>query len=221
MKIVPAILSMTFEDFLHRLRQAESFTDYVEIDLMDGVFVSTRSFDVEKINAVQTSLTFQLHIMAKDPLSFLKRVNHQSLKTVVFHFESDVDSDVDSKDIVRRITEKGLEAGLAVNPETHIDQFKDLAVMVPLLKFLTVDPGDYGKPFRPEVLRKIETARSLFPEKSICVDGGVSLENLKSLMEIGVDRACIGSKVFLAGNPAENYKRFLERVKELERIIAK
>ena len=217
MKIIPAVLSMTFEDFLHRLRQAESFTGCVEVDLMDGVLVPTRSFDVDKINAVETSLTFQLHIMAEDPSYFLNRVNHPGLKTVIFHFESHAELG----DMVKRITQRGLEPGLAINPETQIDQFRDAAVTVPLLKFLTVDPGDYGKPFRSGVLRKIETARSLFPDKSISVDGGVSLENLKSLMEIGVDHACIGSRIFLAGDPAESYRRFVEKARELEKIIPK
>jgi ribulose-phosphate 3-epimerase len=213
MKIIPAILSNTLDDFLHRLRQAESFTDYVEIDLMDGIFVPTRSFDVEGINGVATSLTFQLHIMAKDPVYFLNRVTHRGLKTVIFHFESTADRG----DLVKRIGERGLEAGLAINPETQIDQFKSTAATADLLQFLTVEPGNYGQPFRPEVLKKIEESKRLFPNKVISVDGGVSLKNLKSFLDIGVDHVCIGSRIFLEGNPAENYRQFVEKVRELEK----
>jgi ribulose-phosphate 3-epimerase len=219
MKIIPAILAEHFDDFLLKLRQAESFTDYVEIDLMDGVFVPTRSFDAERINSVEITLTFQIHIMAEDPVRFLDQITHHGLKTVVFHCESTAAPEA----MVKRIGQRGLEAGLAINPETPVDRFKDVAVTVDLLKFLTVEPGNYGKPFRPEVLKKIEETRHLFPDKFISVDGGVSLENLKSFLDIGVDHACIGSRIFLDGNPAENYRRFLEKVRELEteRIIAK
>ena len=68
MKVVPAILAEKFDDFVKRLRQAESFTDYVQVDLMDGVFVGTRSFPPEKITAVQTSLSFEVHLMVADPV---------------------------------------------------------------------------------------------------------------------------------------------------------
>jgi ribulose-phosphate 3-epimerase len=219
MKIIPAVLGEHFDDFLLRLRQAEPFTDYVEIDLMDGIFVPTKSFEVERINGVEMSLSFQAHLMAKDPADYLNRLTHPRLKTVIFHFESQTAPG----DMVRRIRERGLEAGLAINPETQMDQFKEAAVTVDLLQFLTVEPGNYGMPFRREVLKKIEETRRLFPYKVISVDGGVSLENLKSFLDIGVDRACIGSRIFLNGNPAENYRQFVERVMglETEKIIAK
>ena len=50
MKIVPAVLAENLEDFLLKLRQAESFTNYVQIDLMDGIFVPSESFSAEKMN---------------------------------------------------------------------------------------------------------------------------------------------------------------------------
>ena len=217
MKIIPAILAEHFDDFLLKLRQSESFTDYVEIDLMDGIFVPTRSFDLQRINGIDTSLSFQIHVMARDPVRFLSQVTHPNLKTVIFHFESPVDPG----DITKRIHDRGLEAGLAINPETEIDQFKNAAFAADLLQFLTVDPGNYGKPFRHEVLKKISEAKRLFPKKLISVDGGVSLENMNSFFDIGVDHVCIGSRIFLTGDPAENYRSFVERVKELEKIIAK
>ncbi len=67
MKIVPSILADNTDDFLIRLRQAESFSDYVQIDLMDGIFVSFRSFPEEAINDIITSVSFELHLMVKNP----------------------------------------------------------------------------------------------------------------------------------------------------------
>jgi pentose-5-phosphate-3-epimerase len=49
MKIVPAVLAESFDEFLLRLKQAESFTDYIQIDLMDGIFVPSKSILPEKI----------------------------------------------------------------------------------------------------------------------------------------------------------------------------
>ncbi len=214
MKIVPSILAEKFDDFLLRLRQAESFADYVQIDLMDGIFVPSVSFPVEKINSVDTSLAFEAHIMVKDPLSFMNRIDHRGLKKVIFHFEAEVEH----VRIIEQIRDRGLVPGMAINPGTEIDKFRKIAEDVDTLLFLTVDPGCYGSPFKPEVLKKVEETRRLFPHKVIAVDGGVSLDNLKSFLDIGVDYACVGSRIFLNRDPKENYRLFLWKLHEMETV---
>lgn len=214
MKVVPAILSETFEDCQKMLRQAQSFTDYVQIDLMDGQFVPSRSFPGEDINRIGASPDFEIHMMVRDPASLITRINHPRLKKVIFHFESEVDP----LDFIGRMKERGIPTGLAVNPETDLGQFRKISNHVGTLLFLAVDPGHYGSPFRPEVLKKVEKTRQLFPEKIISVDGGVSLENLKLFIEIGVDSVCVGSRIFLRGVPEENYRQFINKIKEWEAV---
>jgi ribulose-phosphate 3-epimerase len=212
-KIVPAILSEGFEDFLFKLHQAESFARCVQVDIMDGEFVPTRSFPPEMLNTVNSTIFFEIHLMVKDPSSVMDRVENKSIKKVLFHFESDVDH----MGFIGRLRQRGLRAGLAVKPETGLAEIKDVAVHADTLMFLTVDPCCYGNPLRPEVLGKVAEARRLFPGKTISVDGGVSLDNLRSFMEIGVDYVCVGSRIFLNGSPEENYRLFLEKVDELQR----
>ncbi|HAM50619.1 MAG TPA: hypothetical protein DCP92_07965 [Nitrospiraceae bacterium] len=213
MKIVPSLLAENFDDFLVRLKQAESFADYVQIDIMDGMFVETKSFSAEKLNTLRTSLSFEVHLMAKDPLVLAKSIMHPGLKMVIFHYESDGDH----RDLIKTIRGRGLRVGMAIKPETRTGEFTDIAVNVDTLLFLTVDPGCYGSPFKPEVLEKVAKARQLFSSKTIAVDGGVSLDNLKLFFEIGVNYVCVGSRIFLHGNPDENYKLFTGKVQELER----
>lgn len=214
MRIIPAILSDDFEDFLSKLRQAESFADYVQVDLMDGVFVPTKSFPPEKLNTVSTPLSIEIHLMVKDPSALMERLENGSIKKVIFHFESDVDH----IGFIDRLRERGLEAGLAVKPETGTGEFRDVAVHADTLMFLTVDPCCYGNPFKPEVLTKVAEARKLFPGMTISVDGGVSLENLQDFMDLGVDYVCVGSKIFLNGVPGENYRLFMNRLKRIEEL---
>jgi ribulose-phosphate 3-epimerase len=214
MKIVPAVLAETFDEFLLRLRQAESFTDYIQIDLMDGIFVPSKSILPEKINEVHTPLSFEVHIMAQDPFDVMNRINHKGLKKIIFHFEAKVDH----SEMIKRIRDKGLTSGMAVNPETGIDKIKDIVKNVDTLLFLTVDPGRYGSPFRPEVLKKIQKSRNIFKNTVISADGGISLDNLKTLYNLGVDYVCVGSRIFLHGNPADNYRLFIERLREFERV---
>ncbi len=212
MKIVPAILAENIDDFLLRLRQAESFTDYIQIDLMDGVFVPSVGFPAEKISNLKTSISFEIHLMVKHPAAYMTRIDNPHLKKVIFHFESDVKH----LDFINQLKQKGLNTGLAIKPETEIDSFREVAKHVDTLMFLTVDPCCYGNPFKPEVLDKIRTARKIFKDKSISADGGVSLENLKLFLNAGVDNVCIGSRIFLKSNPKENYETFLMKLAELE-----
>jgi ribulose-phosphate 3-epimerase len=214
MKIVPSLLAETFENFVLRLRQAESLTDYVQVDMMDGTFVSSKSFPPEMISTVNTPLSFEAHLMVEDPLDCMNRINNRGLKKVIFHFESKVDH----LNVAAEIRRRGLGVGMAIKPETEIDEFRKLVPHVDTLLFLTVEPGRYGSPFRPEVIRKVAESRRFFPDKTISVDGGISLDNLEMFYTIGVDYVCVGSRIFLHGRPEDNYRLFIQRLEELEKL---
>lgn len=216
MKIVPSLLAETFVDFILRLRQAESLTDYVQVDIMDGTFVSSRSFPPQMISTISTPLSFEAHLMVEDPLDFMNRIDNPGLKKVIFHFEAKVDH----LGVVAEIRRRGLGAGLAIKPGTGIDEFRQLAKHVDTLLFLTVEPGRYGSPFRPEVIKKVSESRRLFSDKTISVDGGVSLDNLEMFYTIGVDYVCVGSRIFLHGRPEDNYNLFVKKLDELEKLTA-
>ena len=123
MKIVPALLAETFEGFLRKLRQAESFAEYVQIDLMDGLFVPTKSFPPERVNTLDTLLSFEVHLMVQDPLPLITGLSHPRLKTVVFHLESEGNA----HDLISAIRKRGVSAGMAVKPETGLEEFRDIA----------------------------------------------------------------------------------------------
>jgi len=212
MKIVPAILAENFDEFVMRLRQAESFADYVQIDLMDGAFVPSLTFPPGELNGIRTSLSFEIHLMVKHPFAYMSNIFNPHLKKVIFHFESDVKH----LDFIDQMKKRGLDIGMAVKPETEIEEFKDSAEHVDSLLFLTVAPGSYGNSFRPEVMEKIRKARDLFKAKILSADGGVSLDNLKLFLEAGLDYVCVGSRIFLAGKPKENYEMFVRKLNELE-----
>jgi ribulose-phosphate 3-epimerase len=213
MKIIPAVLAENYDDFLLRMRQAELFTDYVQIDVMDGIFVPTKSFSLARLSSLKTSLSFELHLMVQHPFSCMAGIEHEGLKKVIFHFESDVEH----FQFISKMKDSGYDVGLAVNPDTKFERFRHIAEQVKTILFLTVDPGRYGSPFRPEVLKKIVKSRKIFGDKIISTDGGVSTENLELLLNAGVDYACVGSRIFLEGDPSGNYNTFIRRLEEIEK----
>jgi ribulose-phosphate 3-epimerase len=211
-KIVPSILAGKLNDFLPLIRQAESFTEYVQIDLMDGFFVPTKSIPPDAINTIETSLSFEMHLMFKDPAGVIAGIHHPGLKKVIFHIESEGSH----HEMMALLRNRGIAVGIAINPGTEIDRVGGLAADADTLLFMTVDPGRYGSPFKPEVLEKVASARGLFEQKVIAVDGGVSTDNLGLFVNAGVDYVCVGSRIFLGGSPAENYRTFLQRLSQLE-----
>ena len=212
MKIVPAILAENFDDFVKRLKQAESFTDYVQVDIMDGTFVPSLSFSAERLSGVKTSLLFEIHLMVKHPFAYMSRIFNPHLKRVIFHFESNVKH----IEFIGQMKKRGLDVGMAIKPETKIKEFRGIAGDVDSLLFLTVDPCCYGSPFKSEVMEKIREAGCLFKNKVLSADGAVSLENLKLFLEAGLDYVCVGSRIFLAENPKQNYEMFVRKMSELE-----
>ena len=215
MKVIPSLLAENVADFREMLRQAESMTDYVQIDIMDGIFVPSKSFPPEEINAAVTSVSFEVHLMVADPVHLVRIIHHRGLKRVLFHFESDVNH----RDFVQMLDAKGLAAGMAVKPETTIAEFEGIVPLVSSLLFLAVDPGRYGSVFKPAVIEKIAAVRRLFPDKTISVDGGVSFENIEAIYGVGVDSVCVGSRIFLSGDPQDNYRRFLQKLNEIQSTV--
>ncbi len=212
MRIVPAILAERENDFFFFVKQAEAFTDYVQIDIMDGFFVPSRSFPVSALKRLKTTIDFEIHLMVKHPSAFMIQIDHPRVRKVIYH----VESAVEHLAFINQLKRHGIEPGIAIKPETPLDMFNRLAGLVDTLLFLTVDPGFYGSPFKPTVLEKIREIRSRFPNTIIGADGGVSLDNLNLFIDAGVDYACVGSRIFLGDNPGENYEQFLRKLEEID-----
>jgi ribulose-phosphate 3-epimerase len=169
MKIVPAILAEDYDVFLGRVRHAETFAEYVQIDLMDGDFVPAKSFSPKLLNSLTTTINFELHLMVTHPLAYMNAIENPHIKKVIYHFESSVKHSV----FIENMSKRNLNVGLAVNPDTATIHFRDVAADVDTVLFMTADPCCYGNPFKPEVIKKIKESRTLFTDKSIGVDGGV------------------------------------------------
>jgi ribulose-phosphate 3-epimerase len=211
MKVVPSVLASDREDFFRKMNQAGDFAEYVQIDIMDGVFVDTTSFPPELINTLATSLAFEIHLMVMEPADVVRKIHHAGLRRVIFHFESRVDH----QDMAEEIRRRGLSCGLAVRPETDLETIQNAAGHFDALLFLTVYPGRYGSSFLPETVTKVSEARKAFPKKTIGVDGGISTGNIDLFYEVGVDYACVGSRIFTGERPGENYEQFMKRLDEL------
>ena len=209
-RVVPAILTDDPEDLKALVRQAESFTDYVQFDFMDGQFVPSRSVTWEHLANLEMKLSWEAHLMILHPESWLEDLRQAGAQKVVLHYEAAPSPG----EVISQARRLDLKVGLAVNPETSVSTFLPLADEVDSVLFLSVHPGFYGSKFIPEVLDKIAEFRSAKPDMEIGIDGGIKEGNIARIARAGVDVIYVGSAVFLQPQPAESYRHLVTLAQE-------
>lgn len=192
------------------LRQAETFTDWVQFDIMDGNFVPSTSITYEHLAKLSIKLDWEAHLMVNNPQNYLKGFKMAGSQKVVFHYEATHKP----LEVISLARELGLKVGLAINPETPISDIFPLADKVDSILFLSVHPGFYGQKFLPEVLGKIATFRNTCPDIETGIDGGINEGNIADVARSGVDFIYVGSAIFLQEQPGESYCRLLSLIKE-------
>lgn len=202
-RVVPAILTDDPSALEKMVRQAESFTDYVQVDIMDGHFVPSRSVTWEQIAGLSIKLKWEAHLMVAHPEKHGEGFKKAGASKIVFHHEAAASP----HEVIAQIRDLGLDVGLAINPETPVSATAPYINEVDSVLLLTVTPGFYGSKFIPEVMDKVAELRSIRPGIEIGVDGGIKESNISEIASTGVDYICVGSAVFLQPDPAESYRR--------------
>ena len=209
-QVVPAILTEDPRVLETMVRQAESFTTYVQFDIMDGRFVPSRSITYEHLAALPMKLSWEAHLMVENPGDYLEGFRRVGAQKVVFHYEATSSPD----EVISLARNLSLGVGLAVNPETPVSIIQPIASKVDSVLFLTVHPGFYGSQFIPEVLDKVVELRSTGLGVEISVDGGIEESNIAEVARVGVDVIYVGSAIFLQPQPAESFRRLLALARE-------
>jgi len=209
-RVVPAILTNDPGALETMVRQSETFTDFVQFDIMDGCFVPSRSITGEHLTGLTTKLSWEAHLMVNHPEKYFAEFKRAGAQKIVFHYEATPSP----REVISQARELGLGVGLAVNPETPVSAFLPLTGEVDSVLFLTVNPGFYGSKFIPEVLEKVAEFRSARPDMEIGVDGGIKEGNIAQIAQTGVDVIYVGSAIFLQPQPGESYRYLLALAKE-------
>jgi len=202
-QVVPAILTTDPGELAQMVNQAEVFTGYIQVDIMDGQFVPSQSITVAQLAALPIKLRWEAHLMVVRPEQYLGDFRHAGAARVVFHYEATPSP----QQVIAAARRKELGVGLAVNPETTLETIRPLINEVDSVLFLTVNPGFYGSRFLPEVLDKVAVFGREYPGIEVGVDGGIKESNIAQVAEVGVDFICVGSGIFLQPQPDVSYRR--------------
>jgi ribulose-phosphate 3-epimerase len=202
--IVPALLTDDINQLLTMAELCSTFTDYVQVDIMDGLFVPSQSVSSDDIRTWKPPLRCEAHLMVVDPLAWLEPFAAIGAERIIFHFEIDANH----SQIIDAITTSGMKAGIAVNPGTAVSDFADLVPRLDTVLFMAVNPGFYGADFIPEVLDKMRSFRQEFADIAVGIDGGIKLSNALSAQQAGADYICVDSAILKSDNPRQAYEEF-------------
>ena len=191
------------------------------VDVMDGCFTPMMTVGPAFVKALKTPLLKDIHLMIQDPLEKVDEYVAAGADVITVHAESGTH--------IHRVFQKlgqmsnandparGLVRGVALNPGTPLAVLTPLIDEVELIMLLGINPGWGGQSFIPSTFARIEKVKGMVAEAErdilVCVDGGVTRDNITDLAAAGVDIVVTGSAVFDGKNPVENAEFMMDHLR--------
>jgi ribulose-phosphate 3-epimerase len=197
--IAPSILSADFARLADEVAAVErGGADLLHVDVMDGHFVPNLTVGppiVESLKKV-TKLPLDVHLMMTNADAFIAEFAAAGADYLTVH----VEACPHLHRTVQSIKERGVKAGVTLNPATSLITLEEIVADVDLVLIMSVNPGFGGQKFIPSSLQKIVSARQLIDRTKsralLEVDGGVKVDNAAQVLDAGADILVAGSAIF-------------------------
>lgn len=211
-QIIPSILSITEEDYARDARKYEQAISlkegWVHIDFMDDIFVPNKSIGPLVTARYPLNLQKEAHLMVIKPMEWIDDLVKSDFKRIIIHIEAQ-----EVEKCIEYIKGKGLEVGLAINPETSLEQLDNFINRVDVILVMTIVPGFQGQPFIPKTLNKVSEIKNKNWSIKVGVDGAVKDTNIKEIIDVGVSFVIVGSYL-LKGDVDENMENLWEVIND-------
>ncbi|MCW1949176.1 MAG: hypothetical protein KIH89_001875 [Candidatus Shapirobacteria bacterium] len=205
MQVIPTILEKSFAEAEVKVLAVKDLVKRIQVDVIDGAFSFGKTFELELINRIENvdNVLWETHLMVKEPINWIEKSIHINATRII----GQVEMMSNREEFINKVKNAGLEAGLAFDIETEIEEIPEETDVVLLLGRKS---GFGSYPMEDKVYKKVEQLVELQKKKGldflIGVDGGINENNIKKLEDMGVGVAYCGGAVF-NGKVEDNLKR--------------
>ena len=216
-EVAVSVLSVDKENATHTFYNLETARpEYFHIDVMDGKFVENNNLELMKDYATTIShisnIPLDVHLMVENVEEVADEYIDLAPDRVTFHIEALKDKDR-IFNFIQELKENNIKVGIAISPETQIEELKPYLKYIHMVLVMTVVPGKGGQKIIPETLEKIRSLKKYLEENSIDIDieadGGINGETSEDVREAGADILVSGFYVV----SAENKRAAVEKIR--------
>ncbi|CAM3037975.1 ribulose-phosphate 3-epimerase [Legionella steigerwaltii] len=208
--ILPSILSADLTCLGNEVESVmNAGADFIHFDVMDNHYVPNLTFGPAFCEALLKrfpKLPIDVHLMVEPVDALIESFAEAGAKRISIHPDATIHLDRSLK----LINDLGCEAGLVLNPATPIEVLAWCAHKLDFILVMTVNPGFGGQKMITEIIDKIPQIRRLYPQIDLCVDGGVTIENIATLARAGANQFVAGAAVF----KSKNYKETIDAMRQ-------
>ena len=214
--ISPSVLGadfLHFEDEVKKIKEAGM--SWIHFDVMDGHFVKNISFGNIFLKRISPDIDLikDVHIMIENPLQMVEKYKETGADYLTFHYEACKD-DAEVFEVIDKIHENGMKAGLSVKPNTPIEKVYPFLHSLDLVLIMSVEPGKGGQKFIDFSLNRISALRNKIDEERvptlISVDGGINDQTGPECLKVGADILVVGQYLFGHEDFLERYQRLFK-----------
>lgn len=195
-------------------------TDYFHIDVMDGKFVEKDTYQkmVEYSNYIKriSNLPLDVHLMVENVKDAIEDFSAVEPNIITFHLEA-CKTKEEVMDRIKQIKENGSRVGIAIKPETNIEEIYEYLPYIHMCLVMTVEPGKGGQTLITDMLAKISTLKEYIEKNNIEidieVDGGVNIKTASRVKAAGADIIVAGTAILRANN----FASIINELREIEK----
>ena len=184
-------------------------TDYLHIDIMDGIFVPNKTWSIEETKTLVENHTkpLDVHLMVSDIKKYIDDFSTLNPTYITFHFEATENP----KEIIEYIKSKNIKVGISIKPRTTVEDLIPYLNLVDLILIMSVEPGKGGQEYLTSANEKIdelELLRNAYKYNYLIeVDGGINNNTIKE---------CLNADMFVVGSYITSSEDFESRINEIK-----